>query len=147
MRTGGSNEAIARVESGELDYALVLGGRDFSRYANVRQVAALHVEPMQLLVKSEHAEAVAKHLGDLRGKVVHLGGGPESATYNLARELLTLVGLGPGDYEARTEGPGAAVGAGDSARLPDALFITAAPPLTFVRRGRARLPDHPVPVP
>ena len=131
--TEGSDDALAKVEAGKLDYALVLGGRDFSRFRNVRQVAGLHLEPMNLLVKSEHAGAVAKHLGALRGKVVDLGGGPESATYHLSREVLALVGLRPGDYDARTTGPAAVVQEPDPARLPDALFITAAPPSSFVQ--------------
>ncbi len=132
--TEGSDDAIAKVEAGKLDYALVLGGRDFSRFRNVRQVAGLHLEPMNLLVKSEHADAVAKHLGALRGKVVDLGGGPESATYHLSRQVLELVGLGIADYDARTAGPAAVVAEPNRARLPDALFITAAPPSSFVQR-------------
>jgi TRAP-type uncharacterized transport system substrate-binding protein len=132
MVTSGSDDAIAKVNAGELDYALVLGGRDFSRFHNVRQVAGLHVEPLNLLVKSEHADAVARHLSALKGKVVDLGGGPESATYHLARDVLALVGLGPDDYKSRTEGPSPALGELDRARLPDALFITAAPPSSFV---------------
>ena len=88
---------------------------------------------MNLLVKSEHADAVTLHLGALRGKVVDLGGGPESATYHLSREVLELVGLHPGDYHERTDGPAAVVREPDRASLPDALFITAAPPSSFVQ--------------
>ena len=48
------------------------------------------------------------------------------ATYHLSREVLALVGLVPGDYDARTSGPAAVVAEPDQARRPDALFITAA---------------------
>ena len=54
--TRGSLEALSRVDSGELDLALVQGGLDPKFHPNVRQVAALHVEPMHLLVKEEIRE-------------------------------------------------------------------------------------------
>ena len=49
--TGGSQEALAQVNRGQLDFALVQGGLVETKFPNVRQVAVLHVEPLHLLVK------------------------------------------------------------------------------------------------
>ena len=61
--TRGSLEASSLVDSGELDLALVQGGLDPGAYPNVRQVAALHVEPMHLLVREEIATGDRQPVG------------------------------------------------------------------------------------
>jgi TRAP-type uncharacterized transport system substrate-binding protein len=139
LRTTGSPEAIALVNSGDLDLATVQGGIDFSSYPNIRQVTSLQVLPLHLLVKEEIGDEVTTHLGALRGKVVNLGAGEGSGTYVLAREVLAFAGLRPGapgqpgDYQATAlTGPQLAAQK-DRARLPDAIFVVAPLPTPFVR--------------
>src|SRR5262245_28753781 len=56
VATAGSEEALEQVDAGKIDVALVQGGLAARHRANVRQVAALHVEPLHLLVKQELAD-------------------------------------------------------------------------------------------
>src|SRR5262245_36333605 len=49
--TVGSEEALEKVNSRELDLALVQGGISARGLENVRQVAAFYAEPLHLLVK------------------------------------------------------------------------------------------------
>jgi TRAP-type uncharacterized transport system substrate-binding protein len=149
VNTSGSAEAIEEVDAGSIDFALVLGGVDFTRYKNIRQVTSMHVLPLQFLVKEELADAVTAHLGALRGKVIDLGGGLGTGTYWLAREVLAFVGLHPGsdgvhgDYVVSTLSPAQFAEQSDRAHLPDALFLVANIPSPVVRdlivRGRYRL--------
>ena len=100
--TAGSAEALDAVESGEVDAALVQGGLETIDRPGLRQVAALHIEPLHLLVKEELHQAVTHHLGALRGKVVNLGD-RGSGTYLLATEVMAFSGLRAGiDYQDGT---------------------------------------------
>ena len=58
--TAGTLDMLDRVDRGELDFALVQGGYDIERFEHVRQVAAMSVLPIHLLVKSEHHKACAR---------------------------------------------------------------------------------------
>jgi TRAP-type uncharacterized transport system substrate-binding protein len=58
--TVGSEQALDWVETRQVDLALVQGGLSLHDRANVREAAALQIEPLHLLVKKELFEAVAK---------------------------------------------------------------------------------------
>jgi TRAP-type uncharacterized transport system substrate-binding protein len=92
--TKGSEEALDLVNSRTLDVALIQGGLRANLRPNVRQVLALHMEALHLLVKKELFEEVSKHLGALEGKTVNVGE-VGSGTHSLASETLAFAGLYP----------------------------------------------------
>jgi TRAP-type uncharacterized transport system substrate-binding protein len=138
VETRSSTEALEKVNSGAIDLAVVQGGMDFSPYPNIRQITAVQVLPLHLLVKEEHADAVSAHLGALRGKTVNLGGGERSGTYWLADEVLAFAGLErgrtglAGDYRASGMTTLELAAIDDRARLPDAIFLVAPLPAAVV---------------
>jgi TRAP-type uncharacterized transport system substrate-binding protein len=76
-----------------VDFALVSGVVERSRYPDLREVAPLFVEGLHLLVKAEFAgEFEDGTLGALRGRRVDLGP-PESATAWLSEEVLHFAGV------------------------------------------------------
>lgn len=85
--TKGSEESLQRVSEGTLDAALIQGGLE--PLANVRQVTALTLEPLHLLVKPELA---GKTISDLKGKRLNLST-KGSGTRRLALRVLTFAGL------------------------------------------------------
>lgn len=91
--TKGSVDACRQVESGEVDMALVLGSRDFSAFPRLRQIAALHVEPMHLLVKADLYQSVSDDIHNLEGKRVLTVGYADSATLQFSNMLLHMLGL------------------------------------------------------
>jgi TRAP-type uncharacterized transport system substrate-binding protein len=101
--TPGSQAALDDLEARRLDVALVQGGLDIGDRPELRQVAALHVEPLHLLVKEEIAKEISGNLASLRGKVVNLGE-RGSGTFCLASEVMAFAGMKPtegsvkGDY-------------------------------------------------
>src|SRR5262249_19815399 len=88
----GSEEALGKVNSHELDLALVQGGLSVQGLENVRQVAALYTEPLHLLVRKDLEAAVAQDLTALKGKRVNLSQ-HGSGTYLLSRAVLHFAGL------------------------------------------------------
>ena len=58
--TAGSQEALRALESGQVDAAMLQGGLEVGDSTILRQVAALHVEPLHLLVKEEIHRDVAR---------------------------------------------------------------------------------------
>jgi TRAP-type uncharacterized transport system substrate-binding protein len=134
VATAGSEEALEQVNAGQIDVALVQGGLEAGDRGNVRQVAALHVEPLHLLVKPELAEEIKKSgFAALGGKTVNLSS-IGSGTHTLALELLRFVGLSPADKPGSPGFVPSHVGYGqllkepDASRLPDALFTVSALP-------------------
>jgi TRAP-type uncharacterized transport system substrate-binding protein len=109
LATVGSEEALGKVNSRELDLALVQGGLSAQGLENVRQVAALYTEPLHLLVKKEMEADVSRDLAALKGKRINLSQ-PNSGTYLLSRAVLDFAGLKapegghPGDYLPSTLG-------------------------------------------
>jgi hypothetical protein len=100
-RPHGALEAIELVdEPNPIDLALVPGGVARREHANVRQVAALSPEPLQVLARAELASG---GVGRLKGRRVCLGP-PASSIHFLARDVLAFAGLHapaagyPGDY-------------------------------------------------
>lgn len=109
ISTAGSEEALRLVEKGELDLAIVSSGIVKKDITQVREVAALHVEPVHFLVKRELTE---KHqfLRDMvRNKRVNLGE-PGSSAYALSLELMSATRMKPstetvpGDFTITTWG-------------------------------------------
>jgi TRAP-type uncharacterized transport system substrate-binding protein len=139
VETAGSNEALDLVERGLLDLAMVQGALDPSTHPHVRQVAALHVEPLHLLVKPELFEAVSESLVHLRGRTVNLST-PGSGTHDLALNVLRFVGLfpkrsdGTGDFVMQTASYRELEQREDRADLPDAVFTVSDLPSPLVRR-------------
>ena len=95
----GSSDALERTNGGHVELAMVQGGLDAEDFDNVTRIAALHVEPLHLLVRAEIFEDVRDHLLALRGKRINLST-VGSGTNQLATELLYFLHLREGDYEA-----------------------------------------------
>jgi TRAP-type uncharacterized transport system substrate-binding protein len=146
IATVGSEEALEKVDSHELDLALVQGGLSSRGLDNVRQVAALHTEPLHLLVKKDLEAAVARDLAALKGKSVNLSQ-HGSGTYLLSRAVLDFAGLkapedgAPGDYVPTTLGKCELAALGEKVlaapperradlveQLPDAIFLVESMP-------------------
>ena len=131
--TAGSEEALRKVDAGAIDVAFAQGGLDLGDRPNLRQVAALHIEPLHLLVKKEIHGDVAAHLSGLRGKVVNLGE-PGSGTACLAPEVMAFAGLvakngaKAGDFIASAAGYDALLNEANYDRLPDAIFMVSSLP-------------------
>src|SRR5262245_37016418 len=133
QETAGSEAALDQVNEGKLDVALVQGGLGLGNRANIRQVGALHVEPLHLLVKKEHFDKVSENLAALKGKVVNLSE-PGSGTYTLALEVLQFAGLQPSkDFTPSTLGYKALLAESDRAKLPDAAFMVQSLPSPVAR--------------
>src|SRR5262249_50630627 len=138
-RHHGSLEAIELLDQPKrFDLALVPGGVARGEYANVRQVAALSREPLQLLTR---ADIASEGVGRLKGRRVNLGP-PTTSVHFLARDVLAFAGLRAraadyaGDYLALELSPqelqeqlnhlrGLAGDERDRAlgELPDAVFL------------------------
>jgi hypothetical protein len=110
-RPVGSLEAIELLDTpNPTDVALVSGGVTRRSYPNVRQVLALGVESLHLLVRADLAEA---GLAGLRGRRINLG--PSSCgSHHIARDVLAFAGLrapvglgalGKRDYIAEESSP------------------------------------------
>jgi hypothetical protein len=105
QRTAASHpldEALDLVNARQVDLALVPGGHSAVHVPNVRQVAALDVDPLHLLVKQELFAEVARSLAALKGKRINLN--TRGACQSLALEVLRFANLRvpsdgrPGDF-------------------------------------------------
>jgi TRAP-type uncharacterized transport system substrate-binding protein len=129
----GSEQALDWVNSRTVDVALVQGGLTPAGRPDVRQVAALHLEPMHLLVKPGLFRDVSASLSALRGKTVDLEE-VGSGTHSLATAILQFAGLQPRDRDpARGYVPVSVprqqvLAEPDAARLPDAVFLVSTLP-------------------
>jgi TRAP-type uncharacterized transport system substrate-binding protein len=148
-RSYGAIEALDLVDRpNPIDLAMVPGGVLDHTYPRVRQVTALTIEPLHLLVRPELA---AHGLSGLRGRRINLGG-PSSACRAIAQDVLAFAGLHAagegrsGDYVSDLSTPpelqqmlGRLQGlSGDDRRrelerLPDASFVVSAMPSLVVR--------------
>ncbi len=131
--TSGSEEATERLARGEFDLALVQGGLANESASGVRQISAMHIEPLHLLVKSDLFLQIEKEgLKELSGKRVNLGS-TGSGTNLLATEVLAFVGLRPKSsteeegYEPSLLGYGELMNL-DAKSLPDAIFTVSSLP-------------------
>ena len=152
VATSGSREALDLVESRKLDAAFVQGGFDPSLHPHVRQLTALHVEPLHLLVKPAIQRLVADNLTALKGKTVNLGP-TGSGTHELGRDVLKFAGLesvrddGEADYFVSTLSYGELLRETDATKLPDAIFTVSALPSPVVRALVVRKRYQLVPLP
>jgi TRAP-type uncharacterized transport system substrate-binding protein len=129
----GSEAALRALEAGQVDVALVQGGLEMNDLPHLRQVAALHVEPLHLLVKEEIHASVTRNLVGLRDKVVNLGE-LGSGSYLLAAEVLEFSGLRPGiDFTVSHSGYADLEREADRSQLPDAVFSVSTLPSPMVR--------------
>lgn len=132
-------DALDKVDRGTFEFALVQGGIASSAHPRVRQVAALHLEALHLLVRPELFQDVQKNLTSLRGKTVNLST-PGSGTYELAVDVLKFAGLRPGknrgsgDYLALTASYQEVESRIDKGNLPDAVFTVSALPSPLARQ-------------
>jgi len=91
--TEGSEAAMEKLGNGEFDIALVQGGLTSNPDSPIRQISALHIEPLHLLVKSEFQQTVSeKGLSSLAGRRINLGA-RGSGTHSLATSVLRFAGL------------------------------------------------------
>jgi TRAP-type uncharacterized transport system substrate-binding protein len=131
--TVGSEEALDQVNDHKLDLALVQGGLKVNSWKNVRQVTALHIEPMHLLVKNELFESVSKQLAALDGKTIYLSE-VGSGTHTLAIEILSFVGIGPRTADRPTGyipvewSREKLLAEKDRSKLPDAVMLVSSLP-------------------
>jgi TRAP-type uncharacterized transport system substrate-binding protein len=150
MPCRGSEDALDRVNSRELDVALVQGALSPARRPNVRQVATLHVEPMHLLVKKELYQGTSAGLSALQGKTVDLEE-VGSGTHSLAVAILAFAGLRSrdedpaGGYVSVSLGRKQLFEEPSTDRLPDAVFLISSlpsPTATFLvsRHGYRLVP-------
>lgn len=130
----GTIDMLSQVDSGRVDFAIVHGGSDMDHYQNVRQVRAISVGAIHLLVKKAFHAAVMDDLQHLRGKSINLGMGKNTVMYPLSQEILSFVGLAPGDYRPLVMSSEELSSEKNRDRLPDAAFISAMPPSDLVSR-------------
>jgi TRAP-type uncharacterized transport system substrate-binding protein len=130
----GSIESLDEVNDGRVDVALVQGGLDSKRWTEVRQVAALHIEPLQLVVKGDLFPAVAANLRALKGRSINLGE-PGSGSEALARQVLAFAGLRSDSTAYRSMSLNhrelQAIEAAD--QLPDAVITVSSLPTPVIR--------------
>ena len=152
VESEGSKQALDRVDRGLLDMALVQGGLDPATHSHVRQLAALHIEPLHLLVKPDLAPSVRAQLANLRGKTVNLST-PGTGTHDLSLEVLKFAGLRPrrgdgaGDFKVSTASYRELEAQVDRGELPDAVFTVSDLPSPLVRLLIARRQYQLVPLP
>jgi TRAP-type uncharacterized transport system substrate-binding protein len=146
----GTLEALEEVNTiNDIQFALVAGGVTARTYEHVRSVTTLSREYLHLLVKPEFA---TKGIAGLRGKRIAFGP-PTSASYHVARDVLSFAGLlstittKSGEHVldpmtptqalrelTRIESLGEAARSEASAQLPDAFLFLAPLPSLFARR-------------
>jgi hypothetical protein len=134
-----SLEALALVNAANpIDLALVPGGVGGPGLApNVRQVAALGIDPLHVMVRPELYESAARSLAALRGKRINCGP-PASAMRVLAREVLRFSGLRPATASDAGDYRDEAVSSQDLLARLDAI---AASPPDERAKALAALPD------
>src|SRR4051794_33290824 len=107
------------------------------QFPNVRQVAALGIAPLHVMVRSELYESAARSLASLRGKRINCGS-PSSAMRALAHDVLRFSGLRPPTASDAGEYHDEAVSTQDLlARLDGILAL----PRAERARALAALPD------
>lgn len=123
--TGGSQEALAEVAAGRLDFAFIQGGLE-GPGQNVVQVATVTSELLHFLVRPGIAD-----FAGLRGRRVNLNT-RQGGTRLVARQVLAFAGLAEGiDYvESNIPTEDLLTQRGD--RLPDAIVVTSFAPSDVV---------------
>ena len=119
--TTGSAKAIEGLVSGTIDLALVQGGLSVSDRSGIRQVAALDVEPLHLLVKPHCVGKEGLPFHKLQGRKINIST-PGSGTNLLALAVLRFAGFVPDVDFQPTRLSYEQLLAEDTAELPDAVF-------------------------
>ncbi len=149
IETTSMRDALASVDSGAIEFALVSGAIHLEAPGALREVAPLYFEALHLLVKEEIAGAVTESLGALRGRRVAIGTSG-SVTAGLARAVLTFAGLASGPANANLSLDESDLAdlvnptvRGNREAMPDAIFRLETIPSrvvrTLVREARYRL--------
>lgn len=131
--TEGSEAALEKLANGEFDIALVQGGLTSNPDSPIRQISALHIEPLHLLVKSELQHGASeKGLSSLAGRRINLGA-IGSGTHSLATAVLRFAGLkADGEKGSASYLPNslnyAELLRADFVDLPDAVFTVSTLP-------------------
>ncbi len=123
--TGGSQEALALVAQGKLDFALVQGGLDLP-YASVAHVATVAPELLHFLVRPGIADFAA-----LRGKRINLNS-TAGGTRLVAKPILRFAGLREGLDYTETNLSTEQLLSMPAERLPEAIVVTAFAPSDVV---------------
>lgn len=138
--TRGSEEALEKVSSGALDFALVQGG--LTPRAEVQEVAALVPEPLHLLTRTDTSLGMA----GLRGKRVNMGEAG-SGTRTLSEQVMSFAGLQPNRDFIELNYSTSQLESLSDADLPDAAFVVSSLPspvaTALIGRGGYRLLEIP----
>jgi len=103
--TSGSQESLEKVNRGEIDMALAQGGINCPEFANLRQAAVLHVEPLHLLIRIPSLDSSMLGQISLHQVSREVSSHPEirvntstpgSGTHALSSSLLDFFGLEAG---------------------------------------------------
>lgn len=119
--TGGSQESIAKVERGELDFALIQGGLD-SPTMHVEHVATVTQELLHILVRPD-----IRGIGDLRGKRINMGS-KKGGTRVVTNQVLEFSGLKRDIDYVETNLSSEALLSMVGERLPEAIAIVSMVP-------------------
>jgi TRAP-type uncharacterized transport system substrate-binding protein len=119
--TSGSQEALALVAAGKLDFAFIQGGLDLP-YPNVVHVATVAPELLHFLVRPG-----IKDISGLRGKRVNLGG-KKGGTRIISRQVLEFSGLQEGIDYVESNIPTEELLSMRADRMPEAIVITTLAP-------------------
>ena len=121
LPTDGSQEALALVSAGKLDFALIQGGLDLP-FPNVVHVANLAPELLHFLVRPD-----IKDMAGMRGMRINLGS-KKGGTRVIAKQLLEFSGMRDGvDYVETNHGTEDLL-AMRKDRIPDVIVITSFAP-------------------
>lgn len=119
--SAGSQEALAQVAEGKLDFAFIQGGLDLP-YPNVEHVATVAPELLHFLVRPD-----IKDISGLRGKRVNLGS-KKGGTRVTAKQVLEFSGLKEGIDYVESNIAAEELLSMRSDRLPEAIVITSFAP-------------------
>lgn len=117
----GTKEALAAVNEGRLDMAVIQDGLE-NKYPNVRHVAYIAPEPLHLLVHPG-----IKDLSGLRGSRVNLGSS-QGGTRVVAKQVLEFSGLDDGVHYVETNFSPEELVQMRAEKLPEAIVIAAFAP-------------------
>lgn len=125
--SSGSADALERVQRRELDAALIQGG--LPPGVDVREVAALVLEPLHLLVSPD---SEVYDIEDLREQAIQLSP-PGSGTRALSLTVLSLAGMAPEEDFTEVTHTYAELEELPVDELPDAVFTVSALPSPVAR--------------
>ena len=124
--TESTDATLSQIDKESVEMALVAGGVEDRAHRRALEIMPLYMEPLQLVVKAELYDAVARDFGQLKGRSISMDGS-NSATTVLATELLRFMGLtdpatGAPLYRPVHIPQSELMTRKDIAALPDAIF-------------------------